>query len=479
MIRSDDLKDFCGSDFLLDTPAAQKLYSKYADIGIIPVLDYHCHIDPKEIFEDRRYDNIAQMWLEGDHYKWRQMRTDGIPEKYITGDASDKDKFIAWAKTLPKLIGNPLYHWSHMELKYYFGYEGFLNEDTAGRVWDHCNEVLTSGTLSVRDIIRRSNVRLICTTDDPADTLEWHERISADKGFDVKVLPAFRPDRINGIEKSDFREYIRKLSDSSGVDIVGLASLKEAIEKRIGYFADHGCVVSDHAMETVSFDQVGEKETEEIFKNALAGQAPDGLQASQYRTYMMRFLAGLYKNRGWVMQIHYGVRRNVNDNMFARLGPDSGFDCIAGGAFSGGLIDLLNDLDSSDDLPKTIIYSLNPNDDRIIGSIIGCFADEGIRSKIQHGCAWWFNDNLTGITGQMKSLASLSVFGNFIGMLTDSRSFLSYVRHDYFRRILCRMIGRWIEDGMYPYDEKSLGNIIKGICYNNAVDYFGFDLEKV
>ncbi|MCR5592089.1 MAG: glucuronate isomerase [Lachnospiraceae bacterium] len=471
--------DFMNKSFLLDTPTAEKLYTEFADISTVPVLDYHCHIDPKEIYEDRKYDNITQLWLGGDHYKWRQMRTDGIAEKYITGDASDKEKFRAWAHTLQKLIGNPLYHWSHMELKYYFGYDGYLNEDTADYVWNLCSERLSSGDFGARDIIRRSNVRLICTTDDPADDLRWHELIKADDSFDVQVLPAFRPDRINGIEKEDFADYIKKLSASAGVLIKDLSTLKEAVIKRLDHFEANGCRVSDHSMDYVCFERVDERETESIFEKVLNGELPDETGVRKYRTYMMEFLAGQYSKRGWVMQLHYGVRRNANTAMFDMLGADTGFDCIRSGAPSGQLVDLLDALCVSGCLPKTVIYSLDPNDDRIIDSIMGCFQQEGIRSKIQHGSAWWFNDNLTGITQQMKAVASQSVLGDFIGMLTDSRSFLSYVRHDYFRRILCRMIGQWVEDGWYPYDEKRLGEIIKGISYNNAVDYFGFDLEKV
>ena len=477
--RRYDLKDFCGSDFLLDSPVARDLYEKYADIRTVPVIDYHCHIDPKEIYEDRRYDNITQMWLGGDHYKWRQMRTDGTPEKYITGDAPDKEKFTAWVKTLQKLIGNPLYHWSHMELRYYFGYTGILNEDTAETVWDLCKDTLSSGALSVRDIIRRSNVRLICTTDDPADTLEWHERIAADESFDVKVLPSFRPDGINGIDRSDFRECVERLSASSGVAIKDIETLKEALENRIGFFDEHGCRVSDHAMEYVPYVPAKEDEVEKIFRNALEGKSPDAAETARYRTFMIRFLASCYAARGWVMQLHCGAARNVNTAMYKRLGPDTGFDCIGPGIGVRQLTGLLDDLCRSDSLPKTIVYSLDPNDDEMIGSVTGCFAEEGVRSKIQHGSAWWFNDNLSGIGRQLRSLASQSVLGDFIGMLTDSRSFLSYVRHDYFRRMLCNTVGQWVEDGLYPYDEVRLGDMIKGISYNNAVDYFGFDLEKV
>ncbi len=468
-----------GSDFLLDTQVAVKLYESYANMRYIPVLDYHCHIDPKEIYEDRKYDNPAQLWLESDHYKWRQMRMDGIPEEYITGNAPDRDKFMMWARVLPKLIGNPLYHWSHMELRYYFGYEGILNADTAEEVWEHCSEMLASKDLSVRGIIRRSNVKLICTTDDPVDSLIWHEKIKEDDDFDVQVLPAFRPDRINGIEKDDFADYVRRLSEVSNVNVNDIATLKEALKKRIDFFERHGCRVSDHGMEYVCNVDADEAEVNKIFGMAMSGMSLKTEDILRYRTYMMKFLAGEYNKRGWVMQLHYGVRRDLNSKMYERIGANTGFDCIADDSPYSKLGDFLDELSRCDILPKTIIYSLDPNDDRMIGTITGCFSDEGVKSKIQHGSAWWFNDNLSGITEQMKSVASQSILGNFIGMLTDSRSFLSYVRHDYFRRILCRTVGRWVSDGMYPYDEDQLGRMIKGISYNNAVDYFGFDLEKV
>ena len=468
-----------GSDFLLDTPSAQELYAKYADTKKVPVIDYHCHIDPKEIFEDRKYSNITQVWLGHDHYKWRQMRTCGVDEKYITGDAPDRNKFQKWAETLPMLIGNPLYHWSHMELKYYFGYNGDLNPDTAEYVWNLCNGKLAEDDFSVRNIIRRSNVRLICTTDDPTHDLIWHEKIKEDESFDVQVLPAWRPDKVLNIEKGSFREYIAKLSETSKVEIKDIASLKEALSVRLDHFEDHGCRVSDHGLGYIVYDPADEGQVEKILKDALTGQDIPAEAADKFRTYMLIFFAKQYEKRDWVMQIHYGCKRDCNSFMYEKTGPDTGFDCILNDTSSARLADLLNAFCTDGKIPKTVIYSLNPNDDAAVGSVIGCFQGQGVRSRIQQGSAWWFNDNITGMTDQITSLANLSALGNFIGMLTDSRSFLSYTRHDYFRRILCRMIGGWVESGEYPYNKKLLGGIIKGIAYNNAVEYFGFDLEKV
>ncbi len=472
------MKRFMDQDFLLSTETAKGLYEKYADIRKIPVLDYHCHIDPKEIFEDRKYDNIAQVWLGGDHYKWRQMRTCGVEEKYITGDASDREKFQKWAETMPKLIGNPLYHWSHLELKYYFGFEGNLNGDTAEEVWNLCNEKLRTGDFTVRNIILRSNVKLICTTDDPVDSLEWHKKIKEDQSFEVQVLPAWRPDKINNIEKDSFRTYISSLSKASGIEIKDVSSLKNAILKRLDFFSEAGCRVSDHAFEYVMYAPFEEKEVEEIFSKALKGEKVSEEESLKYKTAMMLFLADEYSKRNWVMQLHYGCRRDNNTPAFRALGPDTGFDCINNHTPSDQLASFLNALSERSALPKTIIYSLNPNDDQVIGTIIGCFQGDGVRSKIQQGSAWWFNDHYEGMRNQLKSLASLSALGNFIGMLTDSRSFLSYTRHDYFRRILCQLLGDWVENGEFPYDEKILSEIVKGISFNNAVDYFGFDLEK-
>lgn len=473
------MKKFMDSDFLLDTDVAKTLYKNYADMTKIPVLDYHCHIDPKEIFEDMQYENITQVWLGGDHYKWRQMRTNGIDEKYITGDATDREKFQMWAQTMPKLIGNPLYHWSHLELKYYFGYEGNLNGDTAQEVWDLCNAKLNTPDFSVRNIIRKSNVKLICTTDDPVDSLEWHKKIKEDASFDVQVLPAWRPDVAMNIDKPGFASYINKLSDVSGVKVSDFDSLKAALANRMDFFAANGCSVSDHALEYVMYAPATDDEVNAIFKKAMDGKSVSNEEVLKYMTAFMIFVAGEYSKRNWVMQLHYGAKRDNNGYMFDKIGPNTGYDCINNYAPSGQLADFMNSLAVKNIVPKTIIYSLNPNDDAAISTIIGCFQGDGIKNKIQQGSAWWFNDHYTGMQNQLKSFAALSTLGNFVGMLTDSRSFLSYTRHDYFRRILCQLFGSWVENGEYPYEEKILAEIVKGISYNNAVEYFGFDLDKV
>ena len=467
------MKKFMDKDFLLSTDTAKTLYHAYAEQ--MPIVDYHCHINPQEIWEDRKFDNITQVWLGGDHYKWRQMRSNGVDEKYITGDASDREKFQKWAETMPKLIGNPLYHWSHLELKRYFGYDGYLNGDTAEEVWNLCNEKLHQDSMSVRNIIRKSNVTLICTTDDPADTLEWHKKLAEDDSFEVKVLPAWRPDKAMNIVKPDFAAYMAKLSAASGIEIKDLNSLKDALKNRMEFFASMGCCVSDHALEYVMYVPADDAELNTIFQKGLAGQAVTKEEELKYKTSFMLFVAKEYNRMGWVMQLHYGCKRDNNALMYEKLGPDTGFDCINNYAPSAQMADFLNALSATDEIPKTIIYSLNPNDNASIGTIIGCFQSK-CPGKIQQGSAWWFNDHKVGMTEQMTSLANLGCLGNFIGMLTDSRSFLSYTRHEYFRRILCELIGGWVENGEYPADMKALKEIIEGISYNNAIKYFGFDV---
>lgn len=468
------MKQFMDKDFLLSTDMAKQLYHDYA--AKMPILDYHCHINPQEIAEDRKFDNITQVWLGGDHYKWRQMRSNGVEEKYITGDATDREKFQKWAETLEKLIGNPLYHWSHLELQKYFGYTGHLNGDTAEEVWNLCNEKLHQDSMTVRNIIRQSNVTLICTTDDPVDTLEWHEKIAADDSFEVQVLPAWRPDKAMNVEKPDFAAYMAKLSDVSGVAVKDFASLKEALKNRMGYFADHKCCVSDHALEYVMYVPAADEELDAILAKGLSGQAVTKEEELKYKTAFMLFVAKEYNRMGWVMQLHYGCKRDNNAYMYQQLGADTGFDCINNYAPSAQMADFLNALSATNEIPKTIIYSLNPNDNASIGTILGCFQGPGVSGRIQQGSAWWFNDHKTGMTEQMTSLANLGCLGNFIGMLTDSRSFLSYTRHEYFRRIMCELIGGWVDNGEYPADMKALKNIVEGISYNNAVKYFGFDL---
>ena len=470
------MKQFMDKDFLLSTEMSQTLYHQFAEN--MPILDYHCHINPQEIYEDRKFENITQVWLGGDHYKWRQMRSNGVDEKYITGDGSDREKFQAWAETMPKLIGNPLYHWSHLELRRYFGYEGYLNGDTAEEVWNLCNAKLQEDSMTVRNIIKQSGVTLICTTDDPVDSLEWHKKIAEDPTFDVQVLPAWRPDKAMNVEKPTYGEYIAQLSKVSGIEIKDFTSLKEALKNRMAFFASMGCCVSDHALEYVMYAPASDAEVDAILQKGLRGETISKEEELKYKTAYMLFVAREYVKLGWVMQIHYGCKRDNNAYMFEQLGPDTGYDCINNYAPSAQMADFLNALSATNDIPKTILYSLNPNDNASIGSIIGCFQGD-IPGKIQQGSAWWFNDHKIGMTEQITSLANLGCLGNFVGMLTDSRSFLSYTRHEYFRRILCDIFGTWVENGEYPADMKALEELVRGICYNNAVKYFGFKLDVV
>lgn len=468
------MKQFMDKDFLLETETAQMLFHKYAKNT--PILDYHCHINPKEIAENRKFDNITQVWLGGDHYKWRQMRSNGIDEKYITGDASDREKFQKWAETLEKAIGNPLYHWSHLELQRYFGYMGALNAETAEEVWNICNKKLQQDSMTVRNLIKQSGVTLICTTDDPVDSLEWHEKIAKDDTFDVQVLPAWRPDKAMNIEKPEYLEYLKTLSQVSGVKIQSFAQLKEALKLRLDYFNERGCKVSDHALEYIMYVPATDEQLEEIFERRMAGEIMTKEDQLKFKTAFMIFVGKQYNKLGWAMQLHYGCKRDNNELMYHKLGPDTGYDCIDNYAPSAQMAEFLNALIKTDELPKTILYSLNPNDNASIGTILGCFQDASVAGKLQQGSAWWFNDHKQGITDQMISLANLGLLGNFIGMLTDSRSFLSYTRHEYFRRILCNLIGGWVENGEYPADEKVLGKMVENISYHNAVNYFGFDL---
>ena len=469
------MKAFMDKDFLLSTQTAQELYHEFA--AQVPVLDYHCHINPQEIAEDRQFENITQVWLGGDHYKWRQMRSNGVEECYITGNAPDREKFQKWAETLEKAIGNPLFHWSHLELQRYFGYYGVLNSETAEEVWNLCNKKLQEPSMSARNLIKQSNVTLLCTTDDPVDDLKWHKIIKEDESFDVQVLPAWRPDKAMNLEKPDYVEYLAKLSQVSGVEIKTFADLKEAITKRMEYFDSMGCCISDHGLDYVMYAPASEEEVEAIFFFFLSGKDVSKEAAAKFKTAFMLFVAGKYEEMNWVMQLHYGCKRDNNKDMYAKVGPDTGFDCMSNYTPGAELADFLNAVNEAKNLPKTILYSLNPGDDELIGTVLGCFQNSDAIGKIQQGSAWWFNDNKTGMMKQMTSLANLGLLGNFIGMLTDSRSFLSYPRHEYFRRILCELIGGWVENGEYPKDMKNLEKIVKGISYNNAVRYFGFGLE--
>lgn len=465
---------FMDKDFLLSTETAKKLFHDYA--SSCPIIDYHCHLNPKEIYDNIHYRNITQVWLGGDHYKWRLMRCAGVPEKFITGDADEYEKFMKWAEVIGKAIGGPLYHWSHLELRKFFGYQGVLNAKTAEEVWKITSEKLQRDDFGSRDLIRMSNVEIICTTDDPVDSLEWHEKISADESFRTKVLPAWRPDKAMNIEKTTWPEYINTLSNVSGIQIKTFGDLKAALSKRMDFFASHGCKLSDHGLNFVMYSPASDSETERIFSERLAGKIPNETDEIKFKTEFMLFAAREYHRRGWVMQLHYGCKRDNNLPMFERLGPDTGYDCVNNTASSVDTANFLGALEATDELPKTILYSLNGNDNSAIDTLCGCFQKDEIPgvSKIQHGSAWWFEDHFDGMTAHMKSLANLGYLPGFIGMLTDSRSFLSYPRHEYFRRIVCRQFGEWVESGVYPDDIETLGEIVKGISYGNAKKYFNF-----
>ena len=455
-------------DFLLSSETAKHLYHDYA--AAQPIIDYHCHLDPKEIWEDRCFDNITQVWLGGDHYKWRLMRSAGVEERYITGDASDREKFQKWAETLGLAIGNPLYHWSHLELRNYFGYQGVLNGDTAEEVWQLCNEKLK--TLSARKLILSSRVRALCTTDDPADSLEWHKKLAADESFPVKVLPSFRPDKALGIEKPDYLDYLSRLGD-----IGSFAALKEKLIERLDYFVSLGCRVSDHGMESVPYASATMDEVEAIFRKRLAGEIPTAWEQKQFKTALLLKLGREYHRLGVVMQLHFGVIRDNSHRVFRALGPDAGIDSIGDQPSIKELAAFLGALDDTDELPRTILYSLNPNDNAALVTVMGAFQTGETVGKVQHGSAWWFNDHRSGMVDQLTTLAADGYLAGFVGMLTDSRSFLSYARHEYFRRILCELIGGWVENGEYPNDEKALRQIVEGICFGNAEQYFRLEMH--
>lgn len=461
------MKQFMDRDFLLTSETAKTLYHDYA--ASLPLVDYHCHIDPKEIYENRQFENITQIWLGGDHYKWRIMRSNGVPEEYITGNAPDRDKFQKFAETLPRCVGNPMYHWCHLELKTYFGYEGVLNGETAEEVWQLCNQKLA--TMRARDFIAQSNVAMIGTTDDPCSDLAYHALL-AKEDLACKVCPSFRPDPALNLHKPGFAAYIAKLSASAGIEIKTLADVKAALSTRMDHFAALGCRASDHGLDYIPYREATEEQINDSLRDALAGKPVTREQSEAYQTALLLFCGREYARRGWVMQLHFSCMRNPNSRRFATLGPDTGFDCIAVTDSCAALYSLMDAWDKDEQLPRTVLYSLNPADNQWIDTLLGAFQNSSIPGKVQHGSAWWFNDNKVGMQEQLTSLANLGILGNFIGMLTDSRSFLSYTRHEYFRRILCNLIGTWIEDGEYPCDIPTVGALVQDICYYNAARYF-------
>lgn len=457
-------------DFLLNNDTSRELF---AAAEKMPIFDWHCHLSPKEIYENKTPQDIAELWLAGDHYKWRAMRSYGIDEKYITGDSSGYEKFMAWAKVMPSLIGNPLYHWTHLELQRYFDIYEPLSEKTAQSIWERANAKIAAGGFTPRELIEGSNVACLCTTDDAADSLEYHRLIARDESFKCRVIPAFRPDKALGIELDGYRDWVKALENAAGRAVPGYRELKEVLAQRIELFASLGCRASDHAFTKVPYVRADDDELDRIYKKAVAGESLDAIEIDKYKTELMRFFAKEYARRGWGMEIHIGAQRNNNTRMFKALGPDTGFDSIADYEVAYNLSRLLDSLDLEETLPKTVLFTLNPKDNYVLGTMLGNFQSGEAASKIQFGSAWWFNDNLDGMREQMKALANLGVLAKFVGMVTDSRSFLSYPRHEYFRRILCGLIGDMVEDGLYPADMETLKGIVCDISYNNAKEYFG------
>lgn len=466
------MNKFMDDDFLLDTPSAKKLFHEYAEH--MPICDYHCHLSPKEIYENRQPENISQLWLSGDHYKWRAMRSAGVEEKYCTGDAAPKEKFEKFAYALQYCIGNPLYHWAHIELQRYFGIDTPLNAKTAQDIYERANQAIASGDFRPQSLIKKSNVKVVCTTDDPVDNLEYHKLLKGTDGFDCKVLPSFRPDKALNIHLDGFAEYIKTLGESAQVEIKSYRDVIDALLKRADYFDSVGCKVSDQAFEYVPFAKAEDEEIERIFEKAMNGERITAEESDKYRTPVLLALGKKYHQLGWAMEIHIGAIRNNSTRMFEKLGADTGFDSVGDCEIAITLSRFLDALDYENALPKTILFNLNDKDNTVLATMLGNFQSSEADSKIQFGPAWWFLDTMDGMTNQMKALGNLGVLGKFVGMETDSRSFTSYGRHEYFRRIMCRLLGRWVEDGWYAFDEDILKEIIQGICYNNAMKYFGF-----
>ena len=450
---------FINDNFMLKTKTARKLYEMVKDL---PIIDYHCHLSPKMIAENYKFRNAYDLFLGGDHYKWRQLRTNGIDEELITGAGEDYEKFRAFAKTMPYLIGDPLYHWTHLELKRYLDIDEVLSEESCDRIWNRCNECLQKDEFSAQALILRSGVEIICTTDDPADTLEYHKAL---KNFKTKVLPTFRPDKAVDINKDSFIPYI---------EMIGVKSYEELerfMRERIAYFAENGCRLSDHALEYVPY---AEGDPVSAFEKKMAGEELTRCEVDSFKCAILKVCAEEYTKYGWTMQIHIGALRNNNKKMFEKLGADTGFDSINDLAIAEPLSAFLNSLEYSDCLPKTILYTLNPKDNYVLGTMLGNFQKAPTQAKIQFGSGWWFNDQRDGMVAQMTALANLGMISRFVGMLTDSRSFVSYPRHEYFRRIMCNLIGTWVEDGEYPEDYDTLREIVQGIAYYNAKKYFNF-----
>lgn len=466
------MKKFMDKDFLLDTDAAKKLFHDFAEN--MPICDYHCHLNPKEIFENKPPESITELWLSGDHYKWRAMRSCGVEEKYCTGNASDREKFQKFAYTLQYCIGNPLYHWAHIELQRYFGIDTPLNAKTADDIFDRANDAIRNGDFRPQSLIMKSNVKVVCTTDDPVDDLKYHKLLKDVQGFDCKVLPSFRPDKALNAHLDGFADYINTLAKAADVEIKSYKDVITALLKRADYFDSVGCRVSDQAFDYPPYAVAADDEIDEIFNRAMKGEKITLAECDKYRTPILLALGEKYHELGWAMEIHIGAMRNNNTLMFNKIGADTGFDSVGDCEIAQPLSRFLDALNIEDKLPKTILFNLNDKDNTVLGTMLGNFQSADAESKIQFGPAWWFLDTMDGMTNQMKTLGNLGVLGKFVGMETDSRSFTSYGRHEYFRRIMCALLGRWVKDGWYAYDEDILKEIIQGICYNNAIKYFNF-----
>ena len=468
------MKNFIHDDYLLQNNSAKELYHNYA--AVMPVIDYHCHLPPAEVADDCSWENMAQVWLGGDHYKWRSMRSNGIDERFITGDAPDREKFQKFAETMPYLLRNPLYDWSHLELKRYFGVDQLLSPATADEIWDITSEKLAQPEFTARGFMKQSDVRLVCTTDDPVDSLEHHAAVAA-SDFDVQMLPTWRPDKALAIDRTEFwNNWMDKLSEVSGVCVDSPERLLEALQLRHDFFNEKGCCISDYGLERLYAEEYTENEIKDIFDKARSGSAVSSAEADKFRSALLFECIAMDCRSDWSVQVHYGAMRNNNTKMFRQLGPDTGYDSIGDWNVAQDMSRLFNRLEMSDSLPRIVIYTLNPCDNDMIGTMLGNFQRGPEAGRMQFGSGWWFNDQRDGMLRQMESLSQLGLLSRFVGMLTDSRSFLSYTRHEYFRRILCNMLGTDMEEGRIPTDIEWTGEIVKDICYRNAVRYFGFDL---
>lgn len=462
---------FLSDNFLLHSPMAERLYHDYAKDQ--PIYDYHCHLPPADIASNKQFRDLAEIWLAGDHYKWRAMRTLGIAERLITGDASPREKFQVYAEAVPQFVGNPLYHWTHLELKRPFGITTLLNGDSAEDIWQSANALLAQPEFSTRGILQQMNVHMVGTTDDPIDDLSHHATIAADSNFAIKVRPSWRPDKILKIELAGFTNYLTQLENVCGCEIRSFSALQQALSARLEHFAKHGCLASDHGLEILRYADIpSETVLNETLRKRLANEALNELEIAQFQSALLIWLGQQYHRLGWAMQLHIGPIRNNSARMFAQLGVDSGYDSIGDRLIADNLAALLNAMDKTDQLPKTILYTINPRDNALLATMCGNFQQEGIRGKVQFGSGWWFNDQKAGMEEQLMTHAQMGILSVFIGMLTDSRSFLSFTRHEYFRRILCNLFGNWVQNGELPADEKLLGEIVSNICFHNAKRYF-------